>query len=71
MSLETTRVIPLQEEGATLEVEFDAIFLVAIAEHFKLDSTSDVSNEHIKMFIHGATKNALDKADSEILAKVG
>lgn len=55
------RIISLPK-GGQLEVEFDNKFLVAVAEYFKLKSSSLVDDTHIRMFVHGATKNALDKA---------
>lgn len=56
------RNIPLPK-GGHLEIEFDPKFLIAVAAHFGLKGPKEVDSTHIRMFIHGATKNAIDKAE--------
>ena len=55
-----SRIIKLPK-GGQLEVEFDPRFLDVIAKQFKL-TTSELNDDHIRMFIYGSTKGALDKA---------
>lgn len=65
------RNIPLPK-GGFLEVEFDYKFLVAIAKHFGLKGPSAVNNDHIRMFVHGTTDNALKKVErNNRLAQTG
>lgn len=39
-------------------------FLDKVAAQFKIRS-EEVSNDHIRMFIHGALKGAIEKAENE------
>lgn len=47
-----------------LEVQMTPAFLDKVATQFKIKS-EEVSNDHIRMFIHGALKGAIDKAENE------
>lgn len=60
------KMIPLPT-GGELEVDLTPEFLQVVKQHFELSSTSDISNDHIRMFIWGAFKNAIDKAKKELL----
>lgn len=57
------RDIPLPR-GGTLEVEVTPKFLDVVASHFGLHVPQDVNDDHIRMYIWGAFKNAIDKEDS-------
>ncbi len=50
-------------QGGDLEVHITPDFIAKIKEHFNLDSTESVSHDHIRMFIYGSVKNAVDKAE--------
>jgi hypothetical protein len=56
-----TRNIALPK-GGTLEVQVTNEFLVKIRQHFMLDQTQPVTDEHIRMFVWGAMNNAVEKA---------
>jgi hypothetical protein len=58
--------IPLPK-GGTLEVDVTPKFLKVLKEHFNLDSTDEVGNDHIRMYVWGAFKNAIEKAEKEKL----
>ena len=50
--------------GNTLEMTVYSGFLEKIAEHFELSNSSQVEDEHIKMYVWGAFKTALDKSEA-------
>lgn len=52
-------------KGGTLEVDVTPQFLDVVCSHFKLSSTNSVSDEHIRMYVWGAFKNAIEKAERE------
>jgi len=54
-----TRFIQLPN-GNTLEVTIRPGFLLRVAAHFGLSSIDNVENNHIRMYIFGAFKNAVD-----------
>lgn len=47
--------------GNTLEVSMFPGFLEKLREHFSLDSVELVNDDHIRMYIYGAFKGAIDK----------
>tara|TARA_Y100000310_G_C20623522_1_gene784615 strand:+ start:715 stop:903 length:189 start_codon:yes stop_codon:yes gene_type:complete len=47
--------------GNTLELECTQEFLDKIQQYFNLDESP--SDDHIRMFLHGSVKSAIDKAD--------
>lgn len=51
--------------GEILTVEVRPGFYDKIRTQFMLSKEQDVSDEHIKMFIFGAVKSAIDKAEGE------
>lgn len=51
--------------GRILEVEVTTFFLEIVRKHFKLEHTRLVNDTHIRLFIHEAFKNAIDKAENE------
>lgn len=54
------RIIKLPK-GGDLEVDATPRFLEVIKEYFSLDSVESITDDHIRMFIYGSTKSALDK----------
>lgn len=56
--------IPLPK-GDVLEVDLTPEFLQVVQKHFDLPSTKSVENDHIRMFIWGSFKNAIDKAEAQ------
>ncbi|MBM3194177.1 MAG: hypothetical protein FJZ60_00250 [Chlamydiae bacterium] len=61
-SLMTRKSIQLPK-GGTLEVEATPQFIEIVKKHFKLQSNFEVSDDHIRMYVWGAFKNAVDKAE--------
>lgn len=51
--------------GETLEVSIYPGFLEKVAGHFGLDSASSVLDDHIRMYIYGAFKNAIDRQEHD------
>jgi hypothetical protein len=51
--------------GATLEVDVMPGFLEAVASRFSLAGPSSVSDDHIRLYLCGALKNAIDRAENE------
>lgn len=58
------RIIKLSR-GNTLEVTIHPGFLERVASHFMLNSISEVDDDHVRMYIFGAFKNAVDKIENE------
>ena len=50
-------------KGGTLEVDITPQFLEVVRKHFELSATSSVNDDHIRMYIWGAFKNAFEKAE--------
>jgi len=50
-------------KGGTLEVDITPQFLQIVQKHFELSNISSVEDEHLKMYIWGAFKNAIDKSE--------
>lgn len=62
--------IPLPK-GGTLELELTPKFLDILQTHFELTSADHVTDDHIRMYVWGAFKNAIEKAEREALAPHG
>jgi hypothetical protein len=60
----TKRFISLPK-GEMLEVDTTPQFLERVKQHFQLSSSVEVNDDHIRMFIYGAFKNAVDKSEKE------
>lgn len=58
------RSIPLPR-GGCLEVDLTDEFLEIVRKHFELKERGEVSDDHVRMYIWGSFKNALDKAELE------
>lgn len=63
MSDNQTRLIPLPK-GGELELEAKPGFYEKIRQHFDLPQGSYVDDDHIRMFIFGSVKSAIDKAEA-------
>jgi len=50
-------------KGGILEVDVTPQFLEVVQKHFQLSNSSSINDEHIRMYIWGAFKNAIDKAE--------
>lgn len=60
MNTDSTKFIKLPN-GNTLEVSIFPGFLEKVKEHFSLSNVEEVNDDHVRMYIYGAFKNALDK----------
>jgi hypothetical protein len=49
--------------GGQLDVDLTPDFLKVVATHFELASQEQITDDHIRMYIWGAFKNALDRAE--------
>lgn len=65
-----TRLIPLPK-GGTLELEVRPGFYERVRMHFGLTSEAPVDDDHLRMFVFGALKTAVDKAEGEMLDNGG
>ena len=61
--MQETRMIKLPN-GNILEVTINPGFLFRVAQQFGINE-AEVVDDHIRMFIFGAFKNAIDKAQNE------
>ena len=50
-------------KGGTLEVDVTPQFLSIVRSHFSIPEFQPVSDDHIRMYIWGAFKNAVDKVE--------
>ena len=53
------RVIALKNDS-TLDVQYSPDFLMKIRAHFNLPESQEVTDDHIRMFIYGSFKHAID-----------
>jgi hypothetical protein len=60
MNTDSTKFIKLPN-GNTLEVSIFPGFLEKVKEHFSLSNVEEVNDDHVRMYIYGAFKSALDK----------
>lgn len=52
-------------KGGILEVDVTPQFLEIVSKHFELNNPSAVEDDHIRSYIWGAFKNAIDKAENK------
>jgi hypothetical protein len=52
-------------KGEVLQVDMSDRFFDVVKEHFALSSIDEVNDDHIRMYVWGALKNAIDKAEKE------
>ena len=64
MEASETRLISLPQ-GGTLEVSMTDQFKIAVRNHFSLEPDVCLDDDHIRMYIFGAVKTAIDKAEEE------
>ena len=64
MEVSETRYIELPQ-GGTFEVAMTGQFMKILRDHFHLEPIEHISDEYIRMYIFGAVKTALDKAESK------
>ena len=50
-------------KGGSLEVHITPEFIMKVQEHFNIDSMENVNHDHIRMFIYGSVKGAIEKAE--------
>lgn len=62
---DATRLIPLPK-GGTLELTVMPGFYERVRLHFGLATGAPIDDDHLRMFIFGAFKGAVDKAEEEI-----
>lgn len=65
-STSETRLIKLPK-GGTLELEIKPGFYDRVRLHFNLATDAPVDDDHLRMFVFGALKGAVDKAEEEML----
>jgi hypothetical protein len=53
--------------GSVLEVEASERFYDAIRFEYNLDENSVITDDHIRMFVHGSMNRAVIKAEKEII----
>jgi hypothetical protein len=51
--------------GNTLELSITPAFLEKVAQQFSFNSAQDVTDDHIRLYLFGALKTALDKAEND------
>lgn len=51
--------------GNTLEVDMKPGFLEAVASSLGLQRACDVSDDHIRLYLFGTLKSAIDRAENE------
>lgn len=56
-------------KGGTLQITMSPEFLNKVRSHFSIPTGVDVSDEHIRMFVYGSCKTAIDKAENNIVDK--
>ena len=52
--------------GGTLNVEYTEQFISLVREWAKLEPSDDVTDYHIRTYIYGAMKNAIEKEEAVI-----
>lgn len=53
----------LLPKGGVLEVDVTQKFLDVVRAHFGVPADQTVSDDHVRMYVWGAFKNAIDKAE--------
>jgi len=62
-----TRIIVLPK-GGSLELTLSPGFYDRVRLHFGLASDAPVDDDHLRMFVFGAFKGAVDKAEEEMMS---
>jgi len=53
--------------GSTLEIEASERFYEAIRFEYNLDENTIVTDDQIRLFVHGTMSNAVDTAEKEVI----
>lgn len=53
--------------GSILEIEASERFYDAIRFEYKLDENTEITDDHIRLFVYGTMNNAVIEAEKEIL----
>jgi len=53
--------------GGILEIEATDRFYEAIRFEYKLDESTTITDDHIRLFVYGTMNNAVEKAEKEII----
>jgi hypothetical protein len=53
--------------GNILEIEATERFYEAIRFEYNLDENVEITDDHIRLFVHGTMTNAVDKAAKEVI----
>ncbi len=61
--MQDVRLIPLSN-GETLEITIHPGFLDVVRKQFDIAPEQEVTDEHIRMFVYGVFKTAIDKAEA-------
>lgn len=61
--------IVMLPRGGTLELEIMPGFYDKLRAHFGMSSDTIIDDEHIRMFVFGAFKNAIDKAEGDSIGR--
>lgn len=64
MEQNAVRLIKLPQ-GGTLHLTPTDAFYEAVRRQFDLKADEHVDDDHVRMFIHGAVKTAIDRCDSD------
>jgi hypothetical protein len=51
-------------KGGTLELDLTPAFLERVRAHVGVNSVDDVNDDHLRMYIFGTVKSALDKSET-------
>jgi len=63
--MDEVRIVPLPK-GGNLELTIKPGFYERVRVHFGLAPGSSVDDDHIRMFVFGAVKDAVNKAEEEM-----
>ncbi len=53
--------------GSTLEIEATERFYEAIRFEYSLGENTVITDDHIRLFVHGTMSNAVDRAEKEVI----
>ena len=64
--MDEIRTIKLPGDRGILEVTMTPQFITELRKRFMLADDQPVEDDHIRMFVWGAVKNAIDKAEAGV-----
>ena len=53
--------------GSTLEIEASERFYEAIRFEYKLDKSSEITDDHIRTFVYGTVNTAVQNAEKQLI----